>query len=275
LKIVIYLITFVTAVFLTFNPLSAQEDKVIVKIGDTEITQSYLDTLIAEIPPMYRAQWSSPAGKKRLIQRIIELKLFSHEAHKLGLDNNPVVKMKLQGAEEQVLAAEYLKYMEDQITISEEQMKDYYEKNKDKYVQKEQIKARHILLKTEEDAKEVQKELKEGKDFVELAKEKSTGPSKNKGGDLGWFPRGRMVPEFEKVAFSLKKGEISDIVKTKFGYHIIKVEDKKEEKPQSYEEVKDQIKNQLKKQQIHIQKEANKNRLEKELNVEILDENFK
>lgn len=86
-----------------------------------------------------------------------------------------------------------------------------------------QVKASHILVKTESEARKILEDLKKGADFAKLAKEKSQCPSKKRGGNLGWFGRGKMVPEFEKAAFSLKKGELSDIVKTQFGYHIIKV----------------------------------------------------
>ena len=89
------------------------------------------------------------------------------------------------------------------------------------------VKARHILVKTESEGKKILEELKKGANFAKLAQEKSECPSKKKGGDLGWFGRGKMVPEFEKAAFSLKKGEISNIVKTQLGYHIIKVDDTK------------------------------------------------
>ncbi len=88
-----------------------------------------------------------------------------------------------------------------------------------------EVKASHILVKTEDEAKRILEELKKGVSFAKLAQEKSECPSKKKGGDLGWFGRGKMVPEFEKAAFALKKGEQSGIVKTKFGYHIIKVTD--------------------------------------------------
>jgi parvulin-like peptidyl-prolyl isomerase len=90
-----------------------------------------------------------------------------------------------------------------------------------------EVKASHILVKTKSEAEKILDELKKGASFSKLAQQHSECPSKKKGGDLGWFGRGRMVPEFEKAAFSLKKGELSDIVKTQFGYHIIKVTDTK------------------------------------------------
>ena len=90
-----------------------------------------------------------------------------------------------------------------------------------------QVKASHILVKTETEAKKILEELKKGASFAKLAQQKSECPSKKRGGDLGWFGRGKMVPEFEKAAFSLKKGELSNVVKTQFGFHIIKVEDTK------------------------------------------------
>ena len=153
------------------------------------------------------------------------------------------------------------KAFEEKIDISENDIKSYYEANKDsEFKEKEQVKARHILIKVpsgaseeekkklKEKAEKILKEAKSGADFAELAKKHSEDEgTKDKGGDLGYFGRGRMVPEFEKAAFSLKPGEISDIVETQYGFHIIKVEDKKPERIKSLDEVKDQIERKLKK----------------------------
>lgn len=137
-----------------------------------------------------------------------------------------------------------------EISVTFEEINKYFDENKEKYAQKEEVRARHILVEDEKTAKEILQELKKGKDFSELAKKYSNCPSKEKGGDLGFFGRGMMVPEFEKAAFSLKIGEISNIVKTKFGYHIIKLEERKEAKEAKLEEVKDLIKSELTKEKI-------------------------
>ena len=129
------------------------------------------------------------------------------------------------------------------IEITEDEISYYYDAHIDEFEHKESIHARHILLESEEEAKRILRKVKKrGADFAEMAKEHSTGPTKDKGGDLGYFERGRMVPEFEEAAFALKKGKISDIVKTQFGYHIIKLEDKKEPYKEELEDVKEKIK---------------------------------
>lgn len=145
--------------------------------------------------------------------------------------------------------------------VSDEEMKKYYEENKDKYIE-DKVKASHILISTVDEktkkpvsdekkkeakkkAEEIYKKVKAGDDFTKLAKEYSADEySAVNGGDLGFFERGKMVPEFEKVAFSLEKGKISEIVETQFGYHIIKVTDKVY-KEYSFDEVKDKIKQEL------------------------------
>lgn len=135
------------------------------------------------------------------------------------------------------------KLLESDITITEEEMAVYFEENKDTFAVQEQVKASHILVDSEETAQEVKNKLLSGEDFAELAKEYSTDTSNNEqGGELGFFSRGEMMQEFEDAAFSLEIGTISNPVKTDYGYHIIKIEEKKEAIEANYEESKDKVK---------------------------------
>lgn len=128
------------------------------------------------------------------------------------------------------------------IKISENETKDYYDKNLDLFKEPEQVKARHILVKTEKEANDILSKLKAGSNFEELAKQYSTDKAnKDQGGDLGWIGKGQMVPEFENVAFSLEKGKTSDSVKTQYGFHIIRIDDKKAAEQKSFDAVKVQI----------------------------------
>jgi len=130
------------------------------------------------------------------------------------------------------------------VNITDDELKEYFKENEESFFEAEKVHARHILVETEEEALDIIRQLKEGiVDFAELAKEKSTGPSAENGGDLGFFTKGQMVKEFEDVAFALQPGEISDAVKTQFGFHIIKCEEKKDEHQSSFEESKEQINN--------------------------------
>lgn len=135
------------------------------------------------------------------------------------------------------------KLLEDRISISDDQIKEYFEANKESFAQKEQVQASHILVDDEETAKEVKSKLDDGGDFAELAKEYSTDTSNaESGGELGFFAKGEMVTEFDDKAFAMKKGEISEPVKTEFGYHIIKVTDKKDAKEAVLDDHKEEIK---------------------------------
>ncbi|HWO97058.1 MAG TPA: peptidylprolyl isomerase [Bacillus sp. (in: firmicutes)] len=138
------------------------------------------------------------------------------------------------------------KLLKPRISVTEEEMKTYFNENKESFATAEQVKASHILVEDEATAKKVKDKLADGEDFSALAKEYSTDTTtKEQGGDLGFFAKGEMVAEFEQVAFSLKPGEISEPVKTEYGYHIIKVVEKQEAKEASYEESKSDIKEQL------------------------------
>jgi peptidyl-prolyl cis-trans isomerase C len=146
--------------------------------------------------------------------------------------------------------------------ISDEESKTYYDTHPQSFVQPEQVRASHILIKVDADATEAQKtearkkitaiqqKLKKGEDFASLAENYSEDTTSKKGGDLGYFGRGQMVEPFEEAAFSLKPNEISDIVETQYGYHLIKVVDKKPEAKLTYAEVKDRLDQYLKQQKL-------------------------
>jgi len=150
----------------------------------------------------------------------------------------------------------------EKVTVSDKETKAYYDANKESFKEPEQVRASHILIKVDPKAEasqkaetrkrveEIQERLKKGEEFSTLAKEFSQCPSSAKGGDLGYFRRGQMVKPFDEVAFALKPGELSDIVETKFGYHLIKVMDKKAPGTASYEEVKPRIEQNLKREKF-------------------------
>ncbi|WDV44853.1 peptidylprolyl isomerase [Clostridiaceae bacterium M8S5] len=221
------------------------ENKVLAVVEGKEITQKDLDFLLAGIGPQRAMQFNNEEGKKKLLDELINQEMFYLDAKEQGLDQEEAFKMELQHAKENILKQMAIKQLLDSIEVSDEEVKEYYEANKEQFVSEESVKASHILVKDEEVAKELLAKLKEGSSFEEVAKESSECPSKAQGGSLGEFTRGKMVPEFEEAAFKLAIGELSDLVKTQFGYHIIKVTDKKEAGTKKFDEVQSQIKNQL------------------------------
>lgn len=160
--------------------------------------------------------------------------------------NNTTLSQLKEDIKRQLMINKVLEETRSQVNISDEDLLEYYNKNKESLFEPEQVHARHILVETEEEANTLLLQLKEGlTDFSELAKEKSTDSSAPSGGDLGFFARGQMVKEFEDAAFSLEPGEISDVVQTQFGYHIIKCEERKDEYSPTFEEAKEGISNTL------------------------------
>ncbi|MHB0950569.1 MAG: peptidylprolyl isomerase [Allorhizobium sp.] len=216
------------------------EDAVVAKVGNLEIRQSDLDLAIANLDPQLS---QLPDEQKRIaaLSGAIDVKLLAANATGEGMKDDPAYLARMQFIADRELHNLYFKkHVVD--AVSDADVKARYDKEIAALPKQEEVSARHILVKTEEEAKAVIAELDAGKDFAELAKEKSTDPNKSEGGDLGYFTKGRMVPEFEEAAFAMEKGTYSKTpVKTQFGFHVIKVEDKRDAPPPPFDQVAQQI----------------------------------
>ncbi|MBB3316631.1 peptidyl-prolyl cis-trans isomerase C [Rhizobium sp. BK181] len=231
------------ATFVAFQaPAHAQDkpDPVVAKVGDVEIHQSDLDLAVANLDPQL-AQLPDDQKKVAALSAAIDVKLLAQDAIAEKLDQTAEFKKRMQYlADRELHNAYFKKHVVD--TVTDDEVKARYDKEVAALPKQEEVHARHILVKTEDEAKEVIKQLDAGKNFADLAKEKSTDPNKADGGDLGYFTKGRMVKEFEVAAFALDKGTYTKTpVKTDFGYHVILVEDKRDAPPPAFDQVKDQV----------------------------------
>ncbi len=205
-----------------------------VTITETELTFAAEDLAqdLNSIPPAERRAF--------LVSVLVDMKLMANAARTLELDQSEVFIRRKTYLEERALRRAYFtSFIEAE--VNEQTVRAAYDEFVTTLETGEEIRARHILLATEEDALAVIEELNAGRPFEDVAREKSTGPSGPKGGDLGFFGPGQMVPEFEAVAFGLEVGQISAPVKTQFGWHVIKVEEKRPTQPPAFEEVAAQL----------------------------------
>jgi parvulin-like peptidyl-prolyl isomerase len=221
-------------------------------VGDKDI-----QALMAQMPRQMFQNGVNAQMKQKLVDQAINQKLLAQHAMKTGIEKESEFKKALAEAKKTIALEVWMKKIYNEVKIGDKEMKAYYEKNKDKFVEPKRMKARHILLKTEADAKKIIGELKglSGKalsdKFIALAKEKSTGPSGKNGGELGWFRERGMVPEFSKAAFALKSGDYTKTpVKTQFGYHVILAEDKKGADTVTFDKAKRSIENVLRMQKF-------------------------
>lgn len=219
---------------------AAGEDKVVAKVGNLEIHQSELDLAMTNLDPQL-AQLPDEQKRVAALSGAIDVKLLAGNALKDGLDKTDSFKQRMKFIGDRELHNAYFKaHVVDAVT--DDEVKARYDKEIAALPKEQEVHARHILVKTEEEAKQVIAELDAGKDFATLAKEKSTDPNKSEGGDLGYFGPGRMVPEFEEAAFAMAPGSYSKTpVKTQFGFHVIKVEDKRDVPPPKFEDVAQQV----------------------------------
>lgn len=232
---------------------------VLVTVNGKSVTKQDAEQFVAQSAPNAHFSQLDKKQQDMIKERLVEKVLFTELAKKDGIENDAEFKAAMDKIKEELVVNIWMKKQLDATLVSDGEAKEFYEKNKDKFKQPESVQARHILVKTEEDAKAIINELKNLKDsalktkFIELAKAKSTGPSASKGGELGTFTKGQMVPEFSKAAWELKDGTITlTPVKTQFGYHVILVEKKNPSEAISYDKVKDKIVLSLKQKQFAV-----------------------
>lgn len=217
---------------------------VVAKVGEDTVTEADIafasqdfSEQLSQVPP---TQW-----RKVLTDVVVDMKVLANAAEAAGIADEDGFKRQVEFLTMRALRNAYLA-REIEGKVSEEAVQAAYDKEFADYAGEEERKASHILLKSKEEAEAVIAELDGGRDFAELAKEKSTGPSGPNGGDLGYFTRGRMVPEFEKAAFELEVGKhSSEPVETQFGWHVIKIEDARKQPAPDLADVRDRLRQQL------------------------------
>ncbi|WP_375415296.1 peptidylprolyl isomerase [uncultured Bradyrhizobium sp.] len=227
-------------VLLAGLPVRAEEaNPVLAKVNGAEIRASDVALAEEELGPSL-AQMEPSAKKENVLSFLIDMKIVSKEAEDKKIADRDDFKTRLAFARNRLLMDNLLA-VEGKAATTDENMKKVYEDAAKQITGEQEVHARHILVETEDQAEKIEQDLKKGADFAELAKKESKDPGASDGGDLGFFTKDQMVPEFSAAAFALEPGKISDPIKTQFGWHVIKVEEKRTRKAPDFEQVKPQI----------------------------------
>jgi len=249
---------------------AAEPDDVVAKVGNAEITEGDIAFAAQDLGEELRrfppAQW-----KGILTDVLVDMHLLANAARAEGIDKDPDFQKQIDFLTLRALRNAFIAQKVEN-SITEEALKAAYDKELGNFKGTEEINARHILVETEEEAKEVIAALDGGADFAELAKEKSTGPSGPNGGDLGYFGQGQMVKPFEEAAFALEKGAYTkEPVKTQFGFHVIKLEDQRTQPAPTFEQMEGNLRQQI----VRDKYTELMDELKAKHPVEILDESAK
>ncbi|HLR36377.1 MAG TPA: peptidylprolyl isomerase [Tissierellales bacterium] len=233
------------------------QDRVLATVEGKEITQQDVFRFLNELGPQTAAQFQSPEGMKQIVDELVNQEVIYLDAIENNLNEDEEFIAELERVKSVVLKQYAINKLLSNVSVTEGEITEYYNNHKEEFTKPKSVKASHILVKEEEEANKILDELNNGLSFEDAASKYSQCPSKANGGDLGEFTKGKMVPEFEKVAFELEIGKLSEPVKTQFGYHLIKVVDKKEAGVKSLEEAKSQVSqlvNGLKQQEKYLDK---------------------
>ncbi len=246
--------------------------EVVATFSGNRLSTSRVMKEMERLPAPSRAYLQAPDRKRQFVDNMILNELLFAEGQKLGYDKDDDIDRQVNDLRRRLVVQRVVREYQKPPEITDDEAKKYYEDNPNLY-STTQIRASHILVKDEAAAKEIREQVKaDPSKFADLAKEKSTDKTSGaKGGDLGMFGQGRMVPEFERAAFALKPNEISDVVKTQYGFHIIMVVERKEGERRPFDQVKDQIKATLRNKAIQDQQERRYGDLKQNANVKIDD----
>lgn len=219
--------------------------KTLATVNGKTITDADIDVLLSTLPPQQAATYSSPEARKNILEELIAHELFYFDAQDNNLEEDEGFQKELEIAKEKLMKSYQIGSLLRKVTISDEAAENFYNESPENFQEQPQFSAKHILVATKEEHDDLMKQLDEGADFSELAKNHSTCPSKDRGGDLGTFAKGQMVKEFDDALETMEVGETRGDVKTTYGYHIVQLTDKTGGRTIPYEEVKDKIKQYL------------------------------
>ena len=255
------------------SPAASGVGEVIATFKGRTLTSDQVTQEFERLPAPSRTYLAAPDRKRQFIENLVMNDLLYEEGQQAGLDKDPEIDKQVNDLRKRLVVQRVMRQYQTPPDVTDEQIRAYYEQNPTLY-STTQVHAAHILVKDEDTAKQILDELKTNPDrFADLAREKSTDTvSAKKGGDLGTFGPGRMLPDFEKVAFALKPGEISDIVKTQYGYHIIKIIDRKEGEQKPLEQVKEQIRATLRNRGLQERVQGHFDQLKKDADLKINDD---
>lgn len=235
------------------------EGKVLATVGGKQITELDVEMMLAQMGQR-AAQYNNPQGRAMILDQLINRKLFLMDAQKNLYEREPAFKDQLARIKEDMLSSYAIQKAVERVRVTDEEVKKYFEDNREQFAPEMTFKASHILVETEEQAAEIAEKIRAGEiTFEDAAMQYSSCPSKANGGDLGEFGHGQMVPEFEAACEALEEGELSDPVKTQFGWHIIKLASKGMGKEVEFSDIAENLKSALmeQKQQAAYQSKVN------------------
>lgn len=275
-KLIFLLITAVVA--LSLAGCGDKDNRILAKVNGESITVKAFNDRIDKLPKQYQDIVKSQ--KKNYLNDLIMEKLLYKKALKDNLDKDKETQDVIAEATKKIIIARLVeKEVEKKVKVSDGEVKKYYDEHSEEFMLPERWRASHILVDTLEEANAIKQKLTEGASFDELAKENSKDTTAKMGGDIGYFSKGQLVPEFEEECYKLKVGEVGGVVKTQFGYHIIKLTDKKDPEVQPLESVKDMIRRELerdkKKDLLDKMMSDVKNAAKIAINEKLLDEEIK
>lgn len=242
-----FLVLFISMA-LALSACGNKDRKVLARINDEVITLEEFNNDIERLPKHY--QDMIVGQKKKFLDEIIKEELLYKEALKSNIDKDAETQELIAEARKKILVSSLIKSrVDNKAFLSEDDLREYYDQHSEEFMLPERWRASHIVVDTPEEAREIREKLNEGVSFEELAENRSKDATAKEGGDIGYFSKGQLIPEFQNACFELKIGQISDVVETPFGYHVIKLTDKKNPEVQEFSSVKELIRKELERTQ--------------------------